>query len=89
MAGLRDPYPAYLLCWELIEVTGEWWCWLTWIRERRGSPYRHVACVPAGSVQPIEQPEAYRAVPRRVRGRNGVIQPWRPGAARNRLSGRG
>ena len=74
MCGLTEPHPAFQLCWEL--AAGEWWAWVAWIRERRGQPYRHVVSVHGESVRPIEAPEAYRSVPRRVRGLDGVVRPW-------------
>jgi hypothetical protein len=77
MVGLRDPEPAYLLAWE--QVRGEWYAWVTWIRERGGHPYRHTVSVRAASVQAAEPAEAYRQVPRRVRGEDGVVRPWTPG----------
>jgi len=76
MIGLRDPHPGYLLGWEL--VRGEWWAWVTWIRERNGKPFRHVVSVRAASVRPAESGEAYADVPRRVRGQDGVVRPWTP-----------
>jgi hypothetical protein len=66
---------AYLLCWERHERDGSWHAWVTWIRTQAGRPYRHVVSVRAASVRPLELPDAYRQVPRWVRGNDGVIRP--------------
>ena len=67
---------AYLLCWERHEGDGSWHAWVTWIRTQAGQPHRHVVSVRAASVRPLEQPGAYRQVPRWVRGNDGVIRLW-------------
>jgi hypothetical protein len=67
---------AYLLCWERHEGDGSWHAWVTWIRIQAGRPSRHVVSVRAASVRPLEQPGAYRQVPRWVRGNDGVIRLW-------------
>ena len=74
---LSDGEAAYLLAWE--QVRGEWYAWVTWIRERGGRPYRHTVSVRGASVQAAEPAGAYRQVPRRVRGADGVVRPWAPG----------
>lgn len=74
----REPVTCHLLCWELHERDGAWHAWAMWLQVRRGEPYRHVVAVPAESVRAVEPAEAYRQVPRRVLGRDGVIRPWRP-----------
>src|ERR1700733_9474529 len=67
---------GHLLAWEMHERDGSWHGWVSWIQET-GARYVHkVADVRAGSLQPLEQSEAYAAVPRRVRGNDGVIRPW-------------
>jgi hypothetical protein len=76
----RESYTALLLAWELHEVSGEWHAWIMTVRERRGESYRHVVAVPASGVRAVEPAEAYREVPRRVRGRDGTIRAW-PGTS--------
>jgi hypothetical protein len=72
---------AYLIAWEYVEGDGKWSAWVTWPRERGGRPARHVVLVPADYVEAVDEPGAYRQVPRRHRDRHGVIRPWRPGAS--------
>src|ERR1039457_2661893 len=71
-----DETVAYLLCWERHERDGSWHAWVTWIRDQAGRPRRHIVSVRAARVRPLELPGAYRQVPRRVRGSDGVIRPW-------------
>jgi hypothetical protein len=69
---------GHLLCWELHERDGSWHAWVSWVQST-GNPVRHrhtIACVRAGTLQPIETPAAYKHVPRRVLGRDGLIRPW-------------
>lgn len=72
----EDATPAYLLCWEQHERDGQWQAWVTWIRVTRGRPGRHVVTVMATAVRPLEEPRAYKDVPRRVLGRDGRMRPW-------------
>lgn len=67
---------AYLLAWEQHERDGSWWAWVTWIRTVNDQPRRHVVSVRAGSIRPLEPPDAYRQVPRRVLGNDGIIRAW-------------
>ena len=76
LTGGGEDTPAFLLCWELREGARQWLAWVAWIRESGGRPVRHVVSVEARRVQPLEAPEAYRNVPRRIRGMDGVIRPW-------------
>jgi len=67
---------GHLLAWEQHEADGSWWAWVSWVQETsRG--YRHlIAEVRADGVEPAEPLDVYRAVPRRVLGRDGQIRPW-------------
>jgi hypothetical protein len=85
---------GHLLAWEMHEHDGTWHAWVSWIQQAGGHPVHKVVDVRAGSLQPLEPPDAYSAVPRRVRGSDGLIRPWsgesglrRP--ARRRASGGG
>ncbi len=73
---LGDTTVAHLLAWELLEVDGSWHAWISWVSEQGGRPLHKVVSVRAATLQPLEGPESYERVPRRVRGRDGVIRPW-------------
>ncbi len=79
-----DEIVAYLLCWEQHEPDGSWHAWVTWIRYRAEVPFRHVVAVRAGHVRPLQRPDAYREVPRRIVGADLQIRAWpaRRGASR-------
>jgi hypothetical protein len=73
---------AHLLAWEQHERDGSWHAWVSW-GQSTGDPLRHrhhVVSVRATTVQPLESPDAYARVPRRVLGRDGQIRPWTPAA---------
>jgi hypothetical protein len=59
---------GHLLVWERHELDGSWWAW---VQESGGQRYHKVVQVRAGSVRPLEPPEAYQQVPRRLPGRGG------------------
>jgi hypothetical protein len=67
---------AHLLAWELMEVDGTWRAWVSWVKHSGGQPVHLVVSVTASGLQPLEESECYERVPRRVRGRDGVIRPW-------------
>ena len=73
---LGDTTTAHLLAWEFVEVTGSWEAWISWVREAGGRPQHKVVSVRAERLLPLEHPDAYDRVPRRVRGLDGVIRPW-------------
>jgi hypothetical protein len=71
---------GHLLCWERHERDGSWHAWISWVHST-GDPVRHrhmIVCVRAGALRPIEDPEAYTDVPRRVLGNDGRIRRWTP-----------
>lgn len=71
---------GHLLAWDQHERDGSWHAWVSWVH-RTGDPPRHqhkVVSVAAGSLAPLEEPGAYREVPRRVLGNDGKIRPWAP-----------
>jgi hypothetical protein len=74
--ALSSGQPAHLLAWELLETTGDWQAWVSWVQTAGGHHAHQVTPVRASSLQPLEEPDAYREVPRRVRGRDGLIRPW-------------
>jgi hypothetical protein len=76
MVSLADGTIGHLLAWELTEVDGSWSAWVSWIQHASGRPIHKVVTVRAVQVQPLEQPESYSRVPRRVRGRDGIVRPW-------------
>jgi hypothetical protein len=69
---------GHLLAWERHERDGSWWAWVSWVQESGDRRLHKVVQVRAGSVRPLEPPEAYREVPRRVlgplRAHGGVVQ---------------
>jgi len=67
---------GHLLAWEMHEHDGTWHAWVSWIQQAGGRHVHKVVDVRAGSLQPLEAPDAYSAVPRRVRGSDGLIRPW-------------
>jgi hypothetical protein len=67
---------GHLLAWEMRERDGSWCAWVSWIQQADDRHIHKVVDVRAGSLEPLESPEAYSAVPRRVRGNDGLIRPW-------------
>ena len=65
---------GHLLAWEMHEHDGTWHAWVSWIQQTGGRHVHKVVDVRAGSLQPLEPPDAYSAVPRRVRGSDGNSQ---------------
>jgi len=47
---------------------------VSWVHEAGGRRDHKVVLVRAKSLRPLEPPEAYKAVPRRVRGLDGQIR---------------
>jgi hypothetical protein len=66
---------GYLLAW-LQAGDGSWQAVVTWIRQTgEDRRERKVVTVPGGSVQQLEPPAAYRAVPRLMLV-DGAVRPW-------------
>jgi hypothetical protein len=79
---------GHLLEWRQHERDGSWHAWVSWV-QTTGDPPRHrhkVVSVQAASLAPLEAPESYRDVPRRVLGNDGKIRRWRPPASVGRLA---
>jgi hypothetical protein len=76
IVALNDTAVGHLLAWELMEIDGSWWAWVSWVQQSGGRPVHKVVTVRAAGLQPLEPPESYAGVPRRVRGRDGLIRPW-------------
>ncbi len=68
---------GHLLVWEKVEADGSWWAWVSWVQESGGRHVHKVVQVPASGLRPLEAPEAYQQVPRRVRGLDGQIRDIR------------
>jgi len=68
---------GHLLAWERHERDGSWWAWVSWVQESGGRHRHKVVQVRAASLRPLEAPEAYRAVPRRVLTLDGQIRETR------------
>jgi len=73
---MNDTAIGHLLAWELLEVDGTWRAWVSWVQESGGRPIHKVVDVLASALRPVEPPEAYEKVPRRVRARDGFVRPW-------------
>lgn len=67
---------AHLLAWELRQIDGQWWAWVSWVQETGGRTVHQVVVVRASSLRPVDAAEAYSCVPRRVVGLDGLVQPW-------------
>jgi hypothetical protein len=67
LVELAGAIAGHLLAWERHERDGSWWAWVSWVHESGGRRDHKVVLVRIGSLRPLE-PEAYKAVPRRVRG---------------------
>ena len=65
---------GHLLCWEKVEADGSWWAWVSWVHDAGRRRDHKVVLVRAESLRPLEPPEAYKAVPRRMLGRDGRIR---------------
>ena len=76
IVSLNGGTVGHLLCWELIEVSGSWQAWVSWIQQSGGRYIHKVVSVGASQVLPLEEPESYSRVPRRVRGRDGIVRLW-------------
>jgi len=68
---------GHLLAWEKNEGDGSWWAWVSWVQETGGRHVHKVVQVRAAGLSPLEPPEAYKAVPRRVFGLDGRVRPMR------------
>jgi hypothetical protein len=51
---------GHLLAWEQHELDGSWWAWVSWVQESGGRHLHKVVQVRAGSLRPLEPPEAYK-----------------------------
>src|SRR6185312_11925752 len=74
LVELASGIAGHLLAWERHERDGSWWAWVSWIHQAGSRTDHKVVLVRAGSLRPLEPPEAYKAVPRRVRGQDGQIR---------------
>jgi hypothetical protein len=71
LVELAGGMAGHLLAWERHERDGSWWAWVSWVHQARGRRDHKIVLVRAGSLRPLEPPEAYKTVPRRVRGLDG------------------
>jgi hypothetical protein len=76
IVAMTDGTVGHLLAWELLEVDGSWNAWVSWVHQYAGRPVHKIVNVRASGLQPLDEPEMYSRVPRRVRGRDGIIRPW-------------
>jgi hypothetical protein len=76
IVALPDGTVAHLLAWEVLELDGSWHAWISWVQQMGDRPIHKVVSVRASGLQPLEEPESYTKVPRRLRGSDGLIRPW-------------
>jgi hypothetical protein len=74
LVELAGGMAGHLLAWERHERDGSWWAWVSWIHQVGSRTDHKVVLVRADSLRPLEPPEAYKAVQRRVRGNDGQIR---------------
>ena len=74
LVELAGGMTGHLLAWERHERDGSWWAWVSWVQETGGRHVHKVVQVRAAGLSPLEPPEAYKAVPRRVLGHDGRIR---------------
>jgi hypothetical protein len=65
---------GHLLAWQRHEDDPTWWAWVSWIHHTGGRHHHKVVQVLANSLRPLEPPDAYHAVPRRILGHDGHIR---------------
>jgi len=65
---------GHLPAWEKNEADGAWQAWVSGVQEAGRRRAHQVAQACAAGLRPLEQPEASRRVPRRVRGLDGRIR---------------
>lgn len=73
---MADGTVGHLLAWELTELDGSWHAWVSWVHQTGGRHVHKIVSLGASALQPLDEPERYAKVPRRVRGRDGAIRPW-------------
>ena len=76
IVDLGDGIVAHLLAWELMERDGSWNAWVSWVQLAGDRPVHKIVTVGATRLRPLEEPERYSRVPRRVRGNDGLIRQW-------------
>ncbi len=74
--ALANGTVAHLLAWEMHERDGSWQAWISWVQQLGNRPVHKVVAVSASGLKPLEEPEVYANVPRRVRGNDGMIRRW-------------
>jgi hypothetical protein len=75
VVGMASGPIGHLLCWDRHERDGSWWAWVSWIQQTSDRAVHKIVCVPTQSLTPLETPDAYREVPRRIFGNDGRIRP--------------
>jgi hypothetical protein len=69
---------GHLLAWTWHEHEGKWHAWVSWVQGTSARPVHKVVEVEARQLRPLEAPDAYTGVPRRVLGRGGQVRRWEP-----------
>jgi hypothetical protein len=65
---------GHLLAWNGTSGDGSWWAWVSRVQQAGGRRLHKVVQVRAGSLRPLEPPEAYKTVPGRVLGDDGQLR---------------
>jgi len=74
----RRQHRAPVVLVEHHERDGTSRAWVSWIQPGGTRPVHKVVSVTAGSLAPVEAPDAYAGVPRRVLRADGSISELRP-----------
>ena len=69
---------GHLLEWRQHERDGTRWAWVSWVQTAGSHPKHMMVEVRADGLRPLEEPDAYAGVPRRVFGNDGALRPWTP-----------
>jgi hypothetical protein len=67
---------GHLLAWEMHERDSSWWAWVSWVQQSGDRTVHKIVDVRASSLRPVDEADAYSAVPRRVVGSDGLVRPW-------------
>jgi hypothetical protein len=68
---------GHLLAWQRHEGDSTWWAWVSWVHDSGGRHVHKVVQVQAATLRPLEPPDAYAAVPRRMLGLDGQVRELR------------
>jgi hypothetical protein len=67
---------GHLSCWERHENYGSWWAWVSWTQQTSDRTVQKIIYVSTESLIPLEDPETYRQVLRKIVDNCGRIRPY-------------